>query len=102
MNGYFKDAGLKRSYSKKFQFYLSAKAKAKLVAYNGALQGGLFTASTHEVGAKDMERLVYTGYLSAVMACKRLSLEFQKVYTTREFAGGTDHGWGRCALTWCF
>jgi lipid A 3-O-deacylase len=101
MNGYFQNIGLDRS-SKKFQFFIKAGGKASFVAYNGTMQGGLFTQSAHEVAAAQIQKLVYSYNAGAVMAYKRISLEYSQTFISPEITNGLDHGWGRCALMWAF
>jgi lipid A 3-O-deacylase len=102
MHSYFKNLGVEKNSSKKFQFYLTARARVKEVFYNGALQGGPFSHSIHTIAAKNVTREVYFASFSAVFAYKSLYLEYLKAYTTKEFVWGVDHGWGRCNITFCF
>jgi hypothetical protein len=103
MDSYYKNyCGEKNSDGKKFQLFFTAKARAKLVAYNATLQGGLFTDSPHEIPANEISRFVFSSNLGITLAYKRIYLEFLRTYITKEFSNGVDHGWGRCHLTVCF
>ncbi len=102
MNSYFKHYGVIKNAKNKFQFYITAKARGKLVGYNATMQGGPFSTSIYEMDANVIERKVYSLSASAVFAYKRLSLEFSRVYLTKEFERGVEHGWGRCSIMGCF
>lgn len=103
INSYFDNYGITKNAAKnKFQAYFTAKAKGKLVAYNGTLQGGLFTKSIYEIAPQNVTRAVFFSYLSVVVTYKRLSLEYARTYLSKEFKTGLDHGWGRCNITVCF
>jgi len=98
--GLEKDAALGRN---DFKIYGIAKANGRLVGYNATLQGGLTNSGNiYELPDASVSRAV--AYLSAgiVVAYKRVSLEYTKVYITPEFKNGVDHGWGKCVITVCF
>ena len=100
---YFSSLGItKQAERRKFQCYVFAKGNLKAVAYNATLQGGMFSNSIYTLPAKELNRLVATGYLGIVIAYKRLSLEYTKAYISPEFRKGIAHGWGHCAITVCF
>lgn len=103
MNSYFKHLGfVKNASEKKFQLFFTAKAKAKIVGYNATMQGGPFSASIHEIEAKNISRGVFFSYFSVILNYKRLNLEYARTYITKEFVTGVDHGWGRCSISVCF
>ena len=104
MNSYFANLGVtKNTHINKFQFYLTAKGKVKLVGYNAVMEGGLFSKHNDLViFPNEMERAVYLFYGSAVLAYKRVSIEYARVFITKEFHRGIEHGWGRCNITVCF
>ncbi len=104
MNSYFKNLGVvKNVHPKKFQFYLTAKGKIKLVGYNAVMEGGMFSQNNDlVVSSNDVERLVYSFYGGAVLAYKRVSIEYARVFITKEFNRGIEHGWGKCSITVCF
>ncbi|MDQ3047885.1 MAG: lipid A deacylase LpxR family protein [Bacteroidota bacterium] len=101
---YFANLGLtKQKDQRKFQCYVFAKGNIKAVGYNATLQGGVFNRnSIHTLPAKDITRVVATGYLGFVVAYKRLSLEYTKAYISPEFRNGLFHGWGHCVIAVCF
>lgn len=103
MNSYFKHLGfIKNASEKKFQLFFTAKAKAKLVGYNATMQGGPFSASIHEIEAKNITRGVFFSYFSVILNYKRMNFEYARTYITKEFVSGVDHGWGRCTIAFCF
>jgi lipid A 3-O-deacylase len=95
---YFRQFEVANSALGKLQFYLGAKGQVKLVGYNGTLQGGPFSNSKFELDHQAVERKVFMAFFSAAMAYKRISLEFSRVFITKEFQNGQEHGWGRCNL----
>lgn len=105
MNSYFQNLGVtKNTHVNKFQFYLTAKGKVKLVGYNATIQGGMFTRNMDDlvISSDQVERAVYLFYGSAVLAYKRVSIEYARVFITKEFHRGIEHGWGKCNITVCF
>lgn len=103
MAGYFKQLGIIRNATKnKFQFYAFAKAKTKFVGYNAPMQGGLFDKDIHSLPASSINRYVLQGTYGIVIAYKRFSAEYTKVYQSPEFVRGRYHGWGHCNITICF
>lgn len=110
MPSYFEHLGLlnslKRysSYRKKqFQCYVYGRAELKTVLYNATLEGGLTNRNNvYVLAPNDIKRVVATGTTGIVLAYKRLSVEYTKVYITPEFKGGLSHGWGHCVITYCF
>jgi hypothetical protein len=102
MNSYFQNIGISKTASRKMQLYFTVRGKARLVGYNATLEGGTFTKSLYTIESKNIERLVYYAYFSAVIAYKRLCLEYQQTYLTPEFKTGLDHGWGRINILFCF
>jgi len=103
MAGYFKQLGvIKNAKRNKFQCYLFAKGKTKFVAYNAVMQGGFFNDDIHTLPASSITRYVFSGAGGIVIAYKRVSIEYGKVYLSPEFLNGRYHGWGHCNLTVCF
>lgn len=106
MNSWFRNLGLTRydkENTRKFQAYLFFKGEAKAVAYNASLQGGVFNhTSIYTISADKTERVVYKGAYGIVLAYKRVSLEYTKVFLTPEFYKGSDHSWGHCNISVCF
>ncbi len=106
--GYFKNSGLTKQNdpnlkTSNFQCYVFGKAELKAVGYNATMQGGMFNKnSVYTIPASDITRAVGTAYLGIVLAYKRLSIEYTKVYLSPEFKNGLSHGWGHCNITICF
>lgn len=103
MAGYFKQLNtIKNATKNKFQCYMFAKGKAKVVGYNAAMQGGLFSDDIHTLPSSSITRYVFSGTYGIVLAYKRFSVEYTKIFISPEFLRGRDHGWGHCNLTLCF
>jgi len=103
---YFNNLGLENNSltrKNKFKVYGVAKINGRLVGYNATLQGGLTNSgNVYQLSSKQITRTVADMSAGIVMAYKRLSMEYTKVYITPEFKGGVDHGWGQCVITVCF
>ncbi len=104
LSPYFNNLGLEKNpIHKKYKFYGVFKLNSKLVGYNAVLQGGLWNKETIYVLSDDkVLRGVFEGFAGVVVAYKRFSLEYGRVYLTPEFYGGLDHGWGKCSIIVCF
>lgn len=104
MPSYFEHLGIvKNATSHRFQFYFTGRAQAKLVGYNATMQGGLFNRSSiYTIPDSQVARYVLMGSAGAVLAYKRLSLEYTRVYITPEMTTGLFHGWGHVNITVCF
>ena len=103
---YFSNLGMDtyHKYRKKnFQFYAIAKLNAKVVAYNATIQGGLFSRNNMYTISNDrISRIVIDALTGFVLTYKRTSLEFSKIYITKEFNEGLNHGWGRVVISYSF
>ena len=93
---------VKNATRNKFQCYVFAKGKAKLVGYNATMQGGFFSDDIHTLPSSSVSRYVLIGSGGIVIAYKRVSIEYTKFYSGPEFLNGRYHGWGHCNLTFCF
>jgi hypothetical protein len=103
MHNYFSNLGISKYPGyKKLQFYAFLKGKIKAVAYNGTLQGGMFSKSIYTIEPENIERVVAAGSFGFVIAYKRVSLEYTKWYISPEFRNGLSHGWGHCNISVCF
>lgn len=104
MPSYFEHLGIvKNATSHKFQLYFTGRAQAELVGYNATMQGGLFNrSSVYTIPDSQVARYVLLGSAGAVLAYKRLSLEYTRVYISREMTTGLYHGWGHVNITICF
>ncbi len=103
MPSYFKNLGLAKNQTNRFQAYLFSKGEVKAVGYNATLQGGMFNKnSIYTLSATDLNRIVAAAYVGLVIAYKRVSLEYTKAYLSKEFKTGLPHGWGHCTITVSF
>lgn len=103
---YFSNLGIDKYsvYRKRnFQFYGIAKANAKFVAYNAALQGGLFyNENVYEINPSRINRVVVEAMAGFVLTYKSVKLEYSKYYITKEFKESIEHGWGKCLISFGF
>lgn len=97
MQGYFENQR-----SRKFQFYGFAQGWAKAVGYNAALQGGLFSKSINTLTQAEIAPVVLKGTFGANLSYKGISLEYGRVFITREIKTWWDHGWGYINITTWF
>ncbi len=100
---YFSNLGMDkyRVYRKRnFQFYGIARANAKFVAYNASMQGGLYyNKNNYEIDASRINRVVVEAMAGFVLNYKSIRLEYSKLYVTKEFKEGIEHGWGKCLIS---
>lgn len=86
-----------------FCVYAFLKGNVKAVGYNATLQGGLLgNNDVYVLPEKNIQRLVYTGTGGLVMAWKRISFEYTRIFISPEFDGGLSHGWGHCNVSLLF
>lgn len=103
MNDYFSNLGITTQNDlRKFQVYGFAKAIGKVVGYNASMQGGLFNESIYTLTSNEINRTTAQVFYGIVIAYKRLQLEYTKAHITKEFKNGKVHGWGHCAIAFCF
>jgi len=100
---YFNNLGLSKDpLSRKFKIYGAIQANLKLVGYNAALQGGLFSKDIYVIDANNVARFVFEGTTAITFAYKTFSLTYSLTYLTREYQTGVDHGWGGIYITKAF
>lgn len=103
---YFSNLGMDKDQvhrKQNFQFYGILKGNVRVVGYNATLQGGVFNNDDIYTVADDkINRFVMDGLAGFMLTYKRISLEYSKLYISREFFGGLDHGWGKCVIMYCF
>lgn len=104
MSSYFEHLGIvKHAKNHRFQCYFTGRAQAKAVAYNATMQGGIFNRSSiYTIPASHISRIVLMGSAGIVIAYRRVSLEYTKVYISPEFTTGLYHGWGHIGISLCF
>ncbi len=104
MPSYFEHPGIvKHAKTHRFQCYFTGRAQAKAVAYNATMQGGMFNRSSiYTIPSSHISRIVLMGSAGIVIAYRRVSLEYTKVYISPEFTTGLYHGWGHIGISLCF
>ncbi len=93
--GHFDSGFDGRTPGKGFRASAFLNGRVKAVGYDASLQGGILNSdSPYVLSAGSIERAVLVGGGGVRFGYHRLSLDYSRTFTTREFAGGTDHGWG--------
>ena len=76
------------------RFYLFGRAEEKLVGYDATLQGGLLNrGSPYVLWSAQVRRSVLRGDVGFAADFGRWAVEADRVYLSREFAGGLSHEW---------
>ena len=89
MQGYFENMR-----NKKLLFYFTAQGWVKGVVHNGTLQGGLFSKSINTLSFNEISPVVLRGSLGLTLAYKKVSIEYCRIFITREIKTWWAHGWG--------
>lgn len=85
--------------TKGFRWYIFANTNVNYVAYNATLQGGMFNRSSeYMLSGDEINRVVLRAEGGVKLCSKKLEFTYSNGYTTAEFDGGLDHGWGRFRL----
>lgn len=72
----------------------------RLIGYDATYQGGLFNhSSPHTLQAETIERIVLRSEGGIRLRYRKLALLYSRTFSTPEFDGGGDHGWGSCVIT---
>jgi hypothetical protein len=78
-----------------FQLYVYAQPLLNLVAYDAALQGGLFNRhSPYTIRSADVSRVVLQHNYGAVVKLRSFYLEYSRTILGKEFKTGRSHKWG--------
>jgi lipid A 3-O-deacylase len=85
--------------TRRFQLYGFLQGWAKAVAYNATLEGGVLNDSPYTLSPGAIENIVLKWSYGICLSYKKISLEFSKVYITREIITGLPHGWGHVSIT---
>lgn len=88
--------------TKKIQFYGFAQGWTKGVAYNGTMQGGLFSTSINTLSANEIEHIVLRGSLGICLSYKKIYLEYTRTFITPEVRNWYAHGWGHINISFYF
>ena len=84
---------------KRRRFYLFGRAEEKLVGYDATLQGGLLNrGSPYVLTSAQVRRSVMRGDVGFAADFGRWAVEADRVYLSREFAGGLSHEWVEISL----
>jgi hypothetical protein len=92
---YFNGPGI--SSGSDWQLYLYSGLEHRIVVYNAALQGGLFSRQNTHV-RHDIERQVTLLETGIAFSFKGIKMEIGQFLKTREFSAGRQHNWGYARL----
>ena len=88
---------------KKFQIYASINPSAKMVVYNGTLQGGLFNKNSPFILVHDEIKPVVLQLKSCfVLQYSSFQLQLESTMLSPEFIGGRSHKWASVGLQFNF
>ncbi len=88
---------------KKFQFYAYSQVLGNLIAYDAALQGGVFNkTSPYTIPSEEIERFTGQFNYGLVLKTKTLYFEYSRTVLTREFETGTSTKWGGIRIGFTF
>jgi lipid A 3-O-deacylase len=94
-----KQAYFENKRSKKFYFYAFAQGWFKGVAYNATMQGGVFDrTSVNKVTANQIQNVVWRGSFGLCLTYKKIALEYNYVFISREITAWLPHAWGHLNL----
>lgn len=90
-------------HSKTFQLYGIVQAWVEGVAYNGTMQGDLFTNnSIYTIPSSQITRVVFGDSYGVCLSYHRTSVTYSVTSITNEFSTGMYHRWGHIDLTFYF
>jgi lipid A 3-O-deacylase len=96
MNSYFL-----LGHHSQFQLYGIIQGWVEGVAYNGTMQGTLFTNnSIYTLSSNQLSHIVYGDSYGLCFSLKRISLLYSVTHITNEIKTGLYHGWGHIGITW--
>jgi lipid A 3-O-deacylase len=97
--------GKKNSYfllehTSKFQLYGVVQGWVQGVAYNGTMQGALFTDnSIYTLSYNQLSHIVYGDSYGLCFSWNKIELLYSVTHITNEIVSGTYHGWGHISIT---
>jgi lipid A 3-O-deacylase len=84
-----------------FQFYGIIQAWAEGVAYNGTMQGDLFTNnSINTLAYKQISKLVFGDSYGLCLSFHKVTFVYSVTHITNEIITGYYHGWGHIDITY--
>lgn len=81
--------------SSKFVLYLYCRPEAGIIAYDAALQGGMFNRkSAYTLKSNEIEHTIFSSRVGIAGSWKGITLEYFQTAATRSFKAGKPHSWG--------
>lgn len=83
-----------------FQLYAVVQGWVEGVAYNGTMQGDLFTHnSIYTLSYKQISPLVFCDSYGVCLSRKKISITYSVTHISNEIITGNYHGWGHIDIT---
>lgn len=83
----------------KFQYFIYAQSKLKLIGYDASLMGGVFNhSSDYTLSYSTLNKLVAEEHLGFVLQLPHVYFGADFGFISREFTGGKTHAWGGLRL----
>ena len=83
-----------------FQLYGTVQAWVEGVAYNGTMQGDLFTHnSVYTLTQKQITPIVFGDSYGLCLAWRKVAVDYFVTHITNEIQTGVYHGWGHLDIT---
>ncbi len=87
------------SSTKKIEYYFYGQAKANIIGYDAAMQGGIFNRSSpYIIAAKDISRITFQADAGVIVNFKKVFFSYTQSFLTKEFRTGLYHRWGGVSL----
>lgn len=91
------------NHRKPFQLYGVVKGWVEGVAYNGTMQGALFTNnSLYTLSTNQINRIIYGDSYGICFSIDNISVVYSVTHITNEIETGFYHGWGHIDITYYF
>ena len=98
MTGNFNDP-YKVKNTKKIEYYFYGQARGNFIAYDAAMQGGLFSPkSPYTISSGDIEHFTFRADAGIIVNFKRLYLSYTQSFLSSEFRQGKYHRWGGVSI----
>ncbi|HSY76650.1 MAG TPA: lipid A deacylase LpxR family protein [Bacteroidia bacterium] len=91
------------NHTKAFQLYGTVQGWVEAVAYNGTMQGALFTHNNiYTLNRSQINTLVLGDSYGICASWNRVAFEYSVTHITNEIKTGFYHGWGHVGITYYF
>lgn len=88
---------------KKVQYYFYGQSRVNLVGYDATMQGGIFNRkSPYTIPSGNISRITFQADAGIVLNFRKLFLEYNQSFFSKEFSTGRNHRWGGVSLGFSF